>query len=265
MLTLSDMKLKPIANDFTIKDHLYDVLRDYILGVDIYDSDEDLRLDERQLATQLGVSRTPIREVLARLAQDGLVEIIPRKGVFIHRKSMTEILEMVITWAALESMAARLVTQHASDDDLLLLRRFAQGAVGESDSIPISEYSDANITFHQTILELSGCALLKTTTDQLFMQMAAIRRRAIHEDDRASKSLSDHLEIINALEARDADLAANLVREHTMRLHDHIRSRWTVFSNSDDGNNAEAQKPESQAETPDDDLSLSKPELITPA
>ena len=142
---MSDLKLKPIANDFTIKDHLYDVLRDYILGVDIYDTDEDLRLDERQLATQLGVSRTPIREVLARLAQDGLVEIIPRKGVFIHRKSLTEILEMVITWAALESMAARLVTQHASDDDLLLLRRFAQGAVGESNSIAISEYSDANI------------------------------------------------------------------------------------------------------------------------
>ncbi len=263
------------------------MLRDYILGVDIYGSDEDLRLDERQLATQLGVSRTPIREVLARLAQDGLVEIIPRKGVFIHRKSMTEILEMVITWAALESMAARLVTQHASDDDLLLLRRFAQGAVGESNSIPISEYSDANITFHQTILELSGCSLLKTTTDQLFMQMAAIRRRAIHEDDRASKSVSDHLEIINALEARDADLASNLVREHTMRLHDHIRLRWTVFSNGDDGNKTEdhdggtiadtrefdqqnkisadvSPLSQDQAETPDDDLSLSKPELITP-
>ena len=231
--TLSDMKLKPISNDFTIKDHLYGVLRDHILGIDIYGSDEDLRLDERQLASQLGVSRTPIREVLARLAQDGLVEIIPRKGVFIHRKTMTEILDMVITWAALESMAARLVTIHASDDDLLLLRRFAQGAVGESNSIPISEYSDANVTFHQTILELSGCALLKTTTDQLFMQMAAIRRRAIHEDDRASKSVSDHMQIIDALEARNADLASNLVREHTMRLHDHIKLRWTVFSNSE--------------------------------
>ena len=231
--TLSDMKLKPISNDFTIKDHLYGVLRDHILGIDIYGSDEDLRLDERQLASQLGVSRTPIREVLARLAQDGLVEIIPRKGVFIHRKTMTEILDMVITWAALESMAARLVTIHASDDDLLLLRRFAQGAIGESNAIPISEYSDANVTFHQTILELSGCALLKTTTDQLFMQMAAIRRRAIHEDDRASKSVSDHMQIIDALEARDADLASNLVREHTMRLHDHIKLRWTVFSNSE--------------------------------
>jgi len=196
--------------------------------------DEELRLDERQLASQLGVSRTPIREVLARLAQDGLVEILPRKGVFIHRKSMSDILDMVITWAALESMAARLATKVASDDDFILLRRFALNNTASSSEMQISEYSDANIKFHQTILELSGCALLKTTADQLFMQMAAIRRRAIHEDDRASRSVSDHMQIIDALEARDADLASNLVREHTMRLHDHIQSRWMVFSNSED-------------------------------
>jgi len=230
----SEIKLKPIATDFTIKDHLYEVIRDHILSIDIYAMDEELRLDERQLASQLGVSRTPIREVLARLAQDGLVEILPRKGVFIHRKSMSDILDMVITWAALESMAARLATKVASDDDFILLRRFALNNTASSGEMQISEYSDANIKFHQTILELSGCALLKTTADQLFMQMAAIRRRAIHEDDRASRSVSDHMQIIDALEARDADLASNLVREHTMRLHDHIQSRWMVFSNSED-------------------------------
>ncbi len=236
----SEIKLKPIATDFTIKDHLYEVIRDHILSIDIYAMDEDLRLDERQLAKQLGVSRTPIREVLARLAQDGLVEIQPRKGVFIHRKSMGDILDMVITWAALESMAARLATQVASDDDFILLRRFALNNTASSSEMQISEYSDANIKFHQTILELSGCALLKTTADQLFMQMAAIRRRAIHEDDRASRSVSDHMQIIDALEARDADLASRLVREHTMRLHDHIKSRWMVFSNSEDASDSES-------------------------
>jgi len=243
----SEIKLKPIATDFTIKDHLYEVIRDHILSIDIYAMDEELRLDERQLASQLGVSRTPIREVLARLAQDGLVEILPRKGVFIHRKSMSDILDMVITWAALESMAARLATKVASDDDFILLRRFALNNTTSSSEMQISEYSDANIKFHQTILELSGCALLKTTADQLFMQMAAIRRRAIHEDDRASRSVSDHMQIIDALEARDADLASNLVREHTMRLHDHIQSRWMVFSNSEDASETQASALDSKS------------------
>ena len=243
----SEIKLKSIATDFTIKDHLYEVIRDHILSIDIYAMDEELRLDERQLASQLGVSRTPIREVLARLAQDGLVEILPRKGVFIHRKSMSDILDMVITWAALESMAARLATKVASDDDFILLRRFALNNTASSSEMQISEYSDANIKFHQTILELSGCALLKTTADQLFMQMAAIRRRAIHEDDRASRSVSDHMQIIDALEARDADLASNLVREHTMRLHDHIQSRWMVFSNSEDASETQTSALDSKS------------------
>ena len=85
-----DVKLQPVSINFTLKDHIYDVLRESILKVDIYDADSELRLDERQLAEQLGISRTPIREALARLAQDGLVEILPRKGVFIHRKSLEE-------------------------------------------------------------------------------------------------------------------------------------------------------------------------------
>ncbi len=226
-MPLHNIKLKPIENDFTMRDHVYEVLRDHILSIDIYDIDEDLRLDERRLADQLGISRTPVREVLARLEQDGLIEIIPRRGVFICRKSLSEILDMVITWAALESMAARLATQGASDEEFILLRKFAMSNSISASKMELAEYSDANITFHQMILELSGCSLLKTTADQLFMQMACIRRRAMREADRAAKSVVDHMEIIEALESRDADLAAKLVREHTMRLHDHIKERWT--------------------------------------
>jgi DNA-binding GntR family transcriptional regulator len=219
--------LNPISVNFTLKDHTFEVLRDAILAMDIYEADADLRLDERQLAERLGISRTPIREALARLAQDGLVEILPRKGVFVLRKSRDEVLEMVVTWAALESMAARLATERASDDDLKALRKFAMHHSSDAVRAELQEYSDANIRFHQTILELSGCGLLKRTADGLFMHMQAIRRRAMGESDRARRSVADHMEIIEALEARDGDLASRRVREHTMRLHDHISKTWT--------------------------------------
>ena len=117
-----DVNLQHVSINFTLKDHIYDVLREGILNVDIYEGVEDLRLDERQLAQQLGVSRTPIREALARLAQDGLVEILPRKGVFIHRKSLDEILDMVVTWAALESMAAHIAARVATAAEIKALR-----------------------------------------------------------------------------------------------------------------------------------------------
>ena len=68
---------------------------------------------------QLGISRTPLREALARLEKDGLVSIAPRKGVYVVRKSLDEILDMIIAWAALESMAARLAATKASDREIL--------------------------------------------------------------------------------------------------------------------------------------------------
>ena len=124
MVSISQ-KLSPIAVNFTLKDHTYGVLREAILDMNIYEEGADLRLDERTMAERLGISRTPIREALARLAQDGLVEIVPRKGVFVRRKSLEEILEMIVTWAALESMAARLVTENASAKELSNLSKFA--------------------------------------------------------------------------------------------------------------------------------------------
>ena len=110
--------------------------------------------------------------------------------------------------AALESMAARLATTNATDADLESLRRFAMKHSSAAGRADIEEYSDANIKFHQTILELSGCALLRTTADGLFTHMKAVRRRAMGESDRARRSVADHMQIIEALTERDGDLAA---------------------------------------------------------
>ena len=223
------MKLQPIADNLTLKDRVYHELREAIVSMNIYDEGADLRLDERSMAEQLEVSRTPLREALTRLERDGLVDIKPRRGVYIVRKTLAEILEMIVAWAALESMAARLAADTASDEDIQRLRRHAGRHSKSSARADLSEYSEANLRFHQMILETSGCKLLAEMADGLFVHMHAVRRRALEENDRASRSVVDHLGIIEALEARDADLAAKLVREHTMRLHNHVRRAWTAI------------------------------------
>jgi len=220
------VKLKPVSVNFTLKDHIYDVLRNAIMEMNIYDEDAKLRLDEREMAEQLGISRTPIREALAKLEQEGFVEIRPRKGVFVRRKTLEEVLEMIVVWAALESMAARLVAEKASDAELASLRKLGAKYSMHSARADIAEYSEANVKFHQRILELSKCSLISSVADGLFEHMYAVRRRAMGESNRANRSVVDHMGIIEALEARDGDLAACLVREHTMRLHDHVRRTW---------------------------------------
>lgn len=221
------MRLRPIPTNFTLKDHVYDMLRDAITAMDIYGDDADLKLDERSLAEQIGISRTPLREAIARLESDGLVEVVPRKGVYVRRKSLSEILDMIVAWAALESMAARIATERASDAEITNLRRIAGKYNGAGIDSRISEYSEDNIRFHQKILEISKCGVLKDLADGLFLHMHAVRLRAMGEGNRAQRSVADHIEIIEALERRDAEEASRLVREHTMRLHEHVRRSWT--------------------------------------
>lgn len=244
---MKGVNLKRVAENFTLKDHIYDVLRAAILDMDIYEEDADLRLDERRMAEQLGISRTPIREALARLEHEGFVDIQPRKGVFVRRKSLSELLEMIVVWCALESMAARLATQHATDAELRGLRQLALKYSQNEARAEIAEYSEANIKFHQRILELSRCSLLVETANTLFVHMHAVRRRAMRESDRATRSVVDHMTIIEALESRDPDLAAERVREHTLRLHDHVRRTWMRLESLGRRSAAGAALPSAQA------------------
>ena len=218
--------VQPVEGTFSLKEHIYDVLKDAITSMNIYADDAELRLDERELSEQFRISRTPIREALARLEQEGLVTIVPRKGVFITRRSIGEILEMITVWAALESMAARLATSHATDEELGSLRRMFATFNEDLIEAQIDEYSETNINFHLRILELSKCTQLKTIAESLFLHMRAIRARTMGEGDRISRSMVDHMHIIEALEARDADLAERLVREHTLNLYAHVERTW---------------------------------------
>jgi DNA-binding GntR family transcriptional regulator len=201
----------------------YEALRDAILAMDVYQSDADLRLDEKTLAANLGVSRTPVREALARLEHEGLVRILPRKGVYIVRKSKAEIIEMITVWAALESMAARLVCERATDEEISTLRSLFADFEDDGLRSHINEYSAANLRFHQRIIELGRSPLILHLAQNLLVHVRAIRGRTIGEDDRAERSIVDHMHIIEALEARDTELAERLVKDHALNLADHVQ------------------------------------------
>ena len=129
---------------------------------------------------------------------------------------------MITVWAALESMAARLITMHATDEEIANLRRMFVTFDDDRVQAEIDEYSETNIKFHQSILRMSRCELLNQMAENLLIHMRWIRMRTISEEDRASRSIIDHMNIIEALEQRDADLAERLVREHTLGLAAHV-------------------------------------------
>ena len=216
--------IQPIEVDFSLKGKIYEALKEAITSMNIYADDAELRLDERQLSEQLGVSRTPVREAMARLEQEGLLRIIPRRGAFVVRKTKQEIIEMIIVWSALEALSARLVTEKASDQEIGSLRRMFATFDSDHGEAKIDEYSETNIEFHRALFRMSHNQLLEQMTENLFIHMRSIRMRTIADGNRASRSIIDHMNIIEALELRDAGLAEQLARQHTLDLAAHVET-----------------------------------------
>jgi DNA-binding GntR family transcriptional regulator len=212
----------PLSSAASLKRQAYAALKNAIAAMDVYGSRAEIRLDERRLAADFGISRTPVREAMAQLEREGFVRSEPRRGVYVVRKSKREAIELITAWAALESMAARLITKDASNEEIASLRRMFATFHNGQHRAHLDEYSDVNIEFHQTIIRLSRNEALINLAENLFTHMRMIRRKTIGEKDRADRSIRDHMHIIEALEARDTERAERLVRDHALGLAEHV-------------------------------------------
>jgi DNA-binding GntR family transcriptional regulator len=214
--------LDPIDVIPSFKRQAYAALKNAIMAMDVYRSRDDIRLDERRLADDFGISRTPVREAMAQLEREGFVRSVPRRGSYVVRKTRREVIEMITAWAALESMAARLITERASADEIASLRRMFATFENGKVRAHLDEYSEVNIEFHQSIIQMSANRVLSDLAENLFTHMRMIRRKTIGEKDRADRSILDHMNIIEALEARDTARAEELVRNHALGLAEHV-------------------------------------------
>lgn len=215
------LRVEPLEISISLRKQACEAIKRAITQMDLYGQPGEFRLDERQLSQDLGVSRTPIREALSVLEQEGFVRSIPRRGIHVVRKSKHEIVEMITVWAAIENMAARLAAPRITAEELAELRGMVDAFQDDPDA-HIHEYSDANMAFHKAIIRMGGVELMASITENLFIHMRAVRAVTMTQDNRARRSIADHRAIIDALAAHDADKAARLVREHTMGLAAHV-------------------------------------------
>jgi len=218
--------LNPVTTHPSLRKLAYDALKAAILDLDVYGITGDLRLDERNLSRDLGISRTPVREAITILEHEGWVKSKARHGIFIVRKSKQQMTGIILTCTALESMAARLACARASDGELESLRRLFPEFYGEASRAKNHEYSDANLRFHQKIIALGRCETISSLSANLFMHMRGIRRAVLKTGARTGQSIMEHVKIIEALEVRDAERAGCLVRDHGLGLADHVGTHF---------------------------------------
>ncbi len=216
------INLERLDADWSLPDRAYEALKRAIMEMRIYDGHEDLRLDERGLAHDLGISRTPVREALLRLHHEGLVRTVPRRGVFVVRKRKSEIVEIVMASAALEGVAGRLAAVRATDQQIAMVRQRFEDVITNPSRLDAEEYSAINLQFHQFIVDLAQSEMLSSLVESLKIHMRAIRARTMGDGDRMRRSPLEHLRIVEALEARDAEALDRHVRQHGLNLADHV-------------------------------------------
>jgi DNA-binding GntR family transcriptional regulator len=263
------LRIEPLDIGLGLRKRACDAIKRAIMAMDIYGRSGEIRLDERQLSEDLGVSRTPIREALSVLEQEGFVRAVPRRGIIVVRKTKREIIEMITVWAAIESMAARIAAadvrrgggqgthqdgtqpgpQRAARAGIAELTTLMD-AFDEDPSGHLTEYSDANMEFHRAIIRLGGVNLMSILTDSLFIHMRAVRAVTMTQDNRAQRSVADHRAIIAALQAGDPDRAERLVRDHTLGLAAHVERHGDFLDGPKGGPEAVVHGPRSAPVTP---------------
>jgi DNA-binding GntR family transcriptional regulator len=172
------------------------------------------RLDEVKLSNQFSVSRTPIREAFQRLALSGLVEQIPRRGVFVRQPGPVELIEMFEVMAEMEAVCARLAALRITDAalaDLKVTNTRCEQAVAAQQS---DEYYLENERFHAILYRQSGNGYLEQECLKLHRRLRPFRRLQLRLRGRLRQSMDEHNAITNALETGDGETAARVIRDH---------------------------------------------------
>ena len=180
-------------------------------------------LDEIQLAEQMKISRTPLREALKVLTHEGLLRHEPRRGCFVNEVTEQDLDEIFPVIALLEGRCAFEAAQHATDADLAALEDLHDKLSRHAKAKRINEYYATNFAIHEAIIALAGNRWLAGVIGDLRKIVKLARLQQLHAPGRLEQSLSEHLAVFAALKARDPEGAEAAMRTHLTRQRGALR------------------------------------------
>ncbi len=179
------------------------------------------RLNEMKIATALGTSRSPIREALQRLASEGLIKLIPRKGAFVNTIDPKEIRDLFELREALEVLAVRLSTIRAQQSQLEALRKIldkTEAFLKNNQVLTDPHHKPSvypwNIDFHKQIFRMTFNHKLEEMGSELCTRLRLVRSHSSSKGARAMEALSEHKEIYAAIKSRNPDMAMEATKRH---------------------------------------------------
>ena len=194
-------------------DRAMEVLRGRILAGD-YAGGE--RLGEAELAAELGMSRTPVRQALLRLAGEGLVEVAPNRGARVIARSGRELEHVFELRSRLEGLAARQAALWSTQDEQDLLDEIAHAIGAAVAARDTDEVTRLNAQCHGLLVEIANSSTLATSVSSLMHASVMARTRSALDERASQRSVAHHIEIVAALRANDPDWAESVMRSHLL-------------------------------------------------
>ena len=194
-----------------LRDVVFQTLRTAILKGDLKPGE---RLMELQLASKLGVSRTPIREAIRMLEQEGVARTIPRKGAEVAGMTEKDMEDVLQIRCVLEELAARLSCQNITDEEMRELKIAMVAFEEKTREGNVVELAKADVTFHDIIYRAADNPKLLVLLNNLREQMYRYRTEYMKDDRIHPVLIREHKEMVKALESRDQELVAREVRQH---------------------------------------------------
>jgi len=181
------------------------------------------KIPEKILCERFGVSRTPLREALKVLAAEGLVELSPNRGASVAQISLNDLEEWFPVMAALEQLSGELSCKSITDEEIAQIRRHHEAMREEHRRRNLNAYFALNRKIHDGILAGARNAVLSTHYHQISQQIRRARLAANLSYEQWDRSMAEHEDIIQRLEARDGEGLGQTLREHILHLLDHYR------------------------------------------
>jgi DNA-binding GntR family transcriptional regulator len=210
--------LEPPAS-VSLADRAYHAIRDMIVSLELRPG---AVIDERRLMQQLGIGRTPIREALRTLAQEGLVEVYPRRGMFVTSVEIHDLASLAEVRSVLESSAARLAAERATDEDrdavAALLDELEQHeALGQRQLMALDE------RIHRQVYRAAHNPFLESSLERYYVLALRIWYLALDQARELEQAVLDHREILEAIRDGEADRAEGAMRRHVVEFEETMR------------------------------------------
>lgn len=180
------------------------------------------RIDPDALAEEYGCSRTPVREALQALEASGMLVVQPKRGTYVARLSIAELLERFEVMAEMEALCARLAARRADPSDLALIGESLRDCEAAANAGDHDLYYTENTRFHQAIYSAAHNTYLKTETMRLQVILHPYRRRQLQAPGRISRSLAEHRLIADGIARGDAEGASRAMADHVLVQGDSI-------------------------------------------